>query len=149
MYLYLLPCGDTLQYKHTCALSFCCNMKWFLCLTFNCNCLQHQLVGVAKDRNALLLQYPDYLELWRLGNTRKTSGINHALSHQFLQKSFDFKEFWKTRLSFQVNKVLWVLVLINMMIFLTCRERWGGFTWGNPSTEADPAEDKRWAAYCL
>ncbi|XP_061163479.1 U3 small nucleolar RNA-associated protein 4 homolog [Saccostrea echinata] len=33
----------------------------------------HQLVGVAKDRNALLLQYPDYLELWRLGNTRKTS----------------------------------------------------------------------------
>lgn len=89
----------TLQYKHTCALSFCCNMKWFLCLTFNCNCLQHQLVGVAKDRNALLLQYPDYLELWRLGNTRKTSGINHALSHQFLQKSFDFKEFWKTHVS--------------------------------------------------
>nr|XP_022336993.1 U3 small nucleolar RNA-associated protein 4 homolog [Crassostrea virginica] len=33
----------------------------------------HQLVGVAKERNALLLQYPDYLELWRLGNTRKTS----------------------------------------------------------------------------
>lgn len=97
--MYLLPCGDTLQYKHTCALSFCCNMKWFLCLTFNCNCLQHQLVGVAKDRNALLLQYPDYLELWRLGNTRKTSGINHALSHQFLQKSFDFKEFWKTHVS--------------------------------------------------
>lgn len=46
-------------------------------------------MGVAKDRNALLLQYPDYLELWRLGNTRKTSGINHALSHQFLQKSVE------------------------------------------------------------
>ncbi|XP_048765996.1 U3 small nucleolar RNA-associated protein 4 homolog [Ostrea edulis] len=33
----------------------------------------YQLVDVAKEKNALLLQYPDYLELWRLGYTRKTS----------------------------------------------------------------------------
>lgn len=34
------------------------------------------LVHVAKEANVVMLQYPEQLDLWRLGTTNKTSGID-------------------------------------------------------------------------
>lgn len=36
----------------------------------------HSLVSVAREAGLLLLRYPTYLELWRLGQTRSTSNVN-------------------------------------------------------------------------